>query len=446
MSVRLASFGREMPLGVAASPTARENGLEVLVGYRDGLEKLSGDSTATASTARTDLAVETFKVIAHRILVGGPALTVLDETLALLSTEPAPEDEPIRAIVPLAKGGFLTFSDDESVRHWSLSSDGQLEAGITWPISCLPLYARPNGKAVICLENGRLNERDPEDGRMVKAWPKTPTIVSAFADAKGHSLVSIDEDGQAQLWDLHSRELLFAFQAPVRIHHGVFQEDGSAGVLLTHDGDLLHFKVATGGSVKPLPALGQPAVDAICTSHGVLALDENGGLWLVEGEPRSLGGAWAGWATSGLALPDGSTIAGTASGELLRYAENGAPRMQRVHQDAVLALFELDDSVLSVSADGQVSLTALADFGNGPSKELASFAGESVVSCHLETGGQRLWLALEEGRIAWLDPRDGGNQGEHQLPEHRIEELRPGARPGEILILTDRGSLKRLTT
>lgn len=435
-----------MPLGLAASPSADEGRLDLLVGYRDGLERLRGGSSeGLASAGSQELAVETFKVLAGRVLVGGASLVVLDEHLNVLFTVPAPEDEPIRAILPLGKGGFLTYSDDESVRHWRLSSEGQAEVDLSWPISCLPLYARPNGKAVICLENGRLNERDPEDGRMGKAWPKTATIVSAFADARGHSLVSIDEDGGAQLWDLHSREPLFTFQAPVRIHHGVFQEDGGAGVLLTQDGDLLHFKVAAGGTVKPLPALGQPAVDVVCAASGVVALDESGGLWMVEGQPKPLGGAWAGWTTTGLALQDGRTLAGTASGELLLHdPEAGPPRMQRVHQDAVLALFEVDGSVISVSADGQVSRTGLTDFGSAASQELASFAGDSVVGCHLEPGGARLWLALEEGRIAWLDPSDGSEQGEHQLPEHRIEEIRPGARPGEILILTDRGSLKKL--
>lgn len=446
MSARLTSLGREMPLGLAPSPSpAGSDELELLIAYRDGFERLRGGRTGLSSEARLDIAVEAFKTMPGRVLVGGPSLTVLDEGLAVLFTEPAPEEEPIRAILPLVKGGFLTYSDDESVRRWKLSPEGEAEVEISWPISCLPLYARPNGKAVLCLENGRLNERDPGDGRMVKAWPKTPTLVSAFADARGHSLISIDEDGSAQLWDLHSREPLFSFNAPVRIHHGTFQEDGSAGVLLTQDGDLLEFKVAAGGGVKALPALGQPAVDVLCTSCGVVALDESGGLWLVEKEPVSLGGAWAGWATTGLALTDGRCMAGTASGELLLYGdEPTTPRLQRVHQDAVLALYEMEAGVLSVSADGQVSLTGLLDFGSSASRELASFAGDSVVGCHLEPGGQRLWLALEEGRVAWLDPRDGGNQGEHQLPEHRIEELRPGARPGEILILTDRGSLKRL--
>jgi hypothetical protein len=101
--------------------------------------------------------------------------------------------------------------------------------------------------------------------------------------------------------------------------------------------------------------------------------------------------------------------------------------------------------VVSVAADGQLCSLRLDSFGHEQPREIASYAGDSVVGCHLESGGERLWLALEEGRIVWLDPRDGTGQGEIQLPEHRIEEIRPGARPGEILVLTDRGSLKRLT-
>jgi WD40 repeat protein len=289
------AFGREMPLGLALLPSAAGS-LELLVAYRDGLECYSGGPKGLTSSARSALSVETFKVWDSKVLVGGTSLFVFDSGLLLLSSLPAPDDEPIRGLLPLQKSGLLSYSDDESVRHWTVNGEGTLEPTITWPISCLPIYARPNGKAVICIENGRLCERDPDDGRMVKSWAKTPTIVSAFADARGHSLVSIDEEGQGQLWDLHSREPLFAFQTPVRLHHGTFQQDGSAGVLLTQDGDLLAFKVATGGSVKPLAALATPAVDVACGSPGeVIALDENGGLWLMEDEPRELGGAWAVW-------------------------------------------------------------------------------------------------------------------------------------------------------
>lgn len=446
---RLTSYGREMPLGLALCPPQGAD-WRLLVAYRDGLEMYSGDPDSLAPGARADVAVETFKLIERpegiRVLLAGASLAVLDENLALLEQAPAPEEEPIRALLPLVKGGFLSYSDDESVRHWVWDSQGAPAVDITWPVSCLPLFARPNGKAVICLENGRLCERDPQDGRMLKSWPKSPTLVSAFADARGHSLVSIDEEGQGRLWDLHSRETLFVFNTPVRLHHGVFHPDGASGALLTSDGDLLLFRLADGGSVKPLPALEQPAVDIVCGPDGrLLALDENGGIWLVGATPRQTGGAWAGWATSGLALADGRVVVGTASGELLVYSdEDDKSAVQRAHQDAVLTLFEVEGHLVSVAADGQVASCSLANFGQGQPRLLANFAGESVVGCHLETAAPRLWLALEEGRLAWLDPRDGSDQGEYQLSDHRIEELRAGARPGEILVLTDRGSLKKL--
>jgi hypothetical protein len=438
-------------------PGSSASDWDLLVGYRDGLERYSGGPKGLTSKSRVDLAVEVFRVIAlsggSRVLVGGTSLTVLDDALKVMSVQPAPDEEPVRGLLALSQGGFLSYSDDESVRRWKLDLRGQASVDITWPISCLPLCHRPTGKAVICLENGRLCERDPDDGRMVKSWPKSPTLVSAFADSQGHSLVTIDEEGQAQLWDLHSREPLFSFHTPVRLHHGAFQADGSAGVLLSQDGDLLEFKVAAGGSVTPTAALPQPAVDVICCGGEVVALDENGGLWSVKPTPTLIGGAWAGWATSGLALGGGQTLMGTASGELLLYPADSLqrsgdamdlPAVVRAHQDAVLALFEVSGRVVSVSADGQICSSPLAEFGDSEPREIASFAGDSVVGCHLESSGERLWLALEEGKIVWLDPRDGSNQGETQLPDHRIEEIRPGARPGEILILTDRGSLKCL--
>ena len=76
----------------------------------------------------------------------------------------------------------------------------------------------------------------------------------------------------------------------------------------------------------------------------------------------------------------------------------------RAHHDAVLALFEVADSVVSVAADGQLCSLRLGSFGHEQPREIASYAGDSVVGCHLESSGERLWLALEEGlkRIAAL--------------------------------------------
>jgi hypothetical protein len=440
-----------MPLGLTLYPSL-EASLGVLVAYRDGLERYHGDSDSLNSMARIEAAVETFKVVDHpegsRVLLAGPSLLLLDETLSPLWQQPAPDEEPIRALLPLSgERGFLTYSDDETVRRWSWDEQGLPQLEASWPVGCLPVFARANGQSVLCLENGALCERQLEDGRKLKSWPVSPKLVCAFADPQGHSLVTIDEEGQGQLWDLHSREVLFVFNTPVRLHHGCFAPGGASGVLLSSDGDLLLFRLADGGSLKPLPGLDQPAVDVVVGPDNlILALDENGGVWSVGPSPRQLGGCWAGWATSGLALSDGRVAVGTASGELLLFPlEKATPQAcQRPHQDAVLALFEVEGQLVSVAADGQVSACALDDFAHSQPRLLADFAGETVVGCALDLGGHRLWLALEEGRLSWLDPRDGSAQGDYQLSEHRIEELRPGGRPNEVLVLTDRGSLKRI--
>jgi hypothetical protein len=427
--------------------------LRLVVAYRDGLEAYAGDQGGVSSRASYECAAEIAAVLAVEgrplVVLGGTELTVLDADLRPLSSHPAPDDEPIRGIVALPAGRFVTNSDDETVRCWQLDPEGQVRVLSQWPVGCLPLLARPNGKSVLCSENGRLGERDPLTGTIVKSWPKTAPIVSAFADSGGHTAVTLDEDGRAALWDLHGRELLFAFSAPVRLHSGAFAASGAAGMLLSQDGDLLSFRVADGGKLKALPALPQPASDlAYAPSGELIALDENGGLWGLDPDQeqaRPLGGAWAGWATSGLSLEDGTSFVGTASGELLRYAAGGvASGAVRAHGDAVVGLLRAGQSLLSIAADGSLALVPLASFGSQPAQELGDYAGQAVVSYHFEQESDRLWLALEEGKVVWLDAAKGQPQGEYQFPEQRIEELRPGGRPGEVLVLTDRGSLKRL--
>lgn len=439
------SLGREIPLSLSLVP-GPDGEPRVLVTYRDGLDLFGDSPSGLEKRASYHQGLECSAVLPgpDLFLAGGSSLTVLDAQLQPVASVPAPEQEPLRGLLPLSESTFLSYSDDESVRFWRLDERHQPVPSPAWPFACLPIVAPRRGRGVLCLEQGRLVEREAESGRLLKTWPKSPPMITGFGDASGHSLVTIDEAGKGHLWDQHGRERLFPFSLPMALQGGAFHAQGSWGVLWGEEGDLFRFEVAAGGVVQAAPACPQPLIGAApVASDRLLALDEVGGLWEMGQPPRPVGGTWAGWCTSLLALPQDRTLVGTAHGELLLCTSEAAPpRVIPVHRDAVLALFLWRSQVLSVAADSQVCLLDL----DSPeaAREVFSFAGETVVDCLIEEDGTRLWLALEEGKIVALDPHRAALVGEVQLPEHRIEEIRPGGRPGQILVLTDRGSAKRV--
>ena len=450
-SGQLLTLGREMPLGLELFEKSSE-AIKVLVSFRDGIEVFGGTFEALEIQDRIDLSLEVAKLLPRSddgpqlTVAGGQTLWLLDARLEILAGVPAPEGESVRGIVPLNPQSFLSLSDDGVVRFWTVDSSSELCHESSWSVECVPLFARPGGKSVVCIEVGRLCERDPKNGMLLKSWPKAAPVVSGFRDEKCHTMVTIDEDGQASLWDLHSREQILAFDTPHRLASGHFQSSGVGGVLIGQEGEMLAFRTVGGDLMTEIGPLSVPATDSLSVDGKTIALDENGTLWVVGDEPKVIGGSWAGWSTCGLALPDGRTMVGTATGELLSFATqgDGPPQCRRLHSDAVVAIFELRGEVISIAADGQILSLPAADFLQSEVTELANFGGHSVVSCHIDSDGKRLWLALEEGKIAWIDPTDGRTLGEFEFPEHRIEEIRPGSCSGEILVLTDRGSLKVL--
>ncbi len=448
---QLLTLGREMPLGIALLEKDAE-GIELLVSFRDGLEVFKGTANSVTSVRQVDLNLEVTRLLprgpdgSQLLIAGGQNLCLLDRNLAILSSVPAPMGESVRGVVALSPQSFLTLSDDEVVRFWAIGSDSALSHESSWSVDCVPLFARPGGKSVVCVEVGRLCERDPKNGMLLKSWPKSTPVVSAFRDNECHTMVTIDENGQAALWDLHSREQILAFDTSHRLASGHFQSNGVGGVLLDQEGELLKFRTVGDDLISGIGPLSVPATDVLSLGSDTLALDENGTLWVVDDEPRAIGGSWAGWSTCGLALSDGRTLVGTATGELLSYSTQNsqAPQCRRLHSDAIVAIFELEGTVISVSADGQILSLSASDVLHSPVKELANYHGHSVVSCLIDSDCRRLWLALEEGKIVWINPREGQTLGEYEFPEHRIEEIRRGSSPDEILVLTDRGSLKVL--
>lgn len=410
-------------------------GSRLLAAFADGVELFSsdcGDSLASFSDT-LEAAAPAFS----GVVLGGSKLIYLDPELNEISRVPAPEDEPIRALLDLGQNRLLTLSDDESVRLWTLEEE-QLVLARQWPVGCVPLAAK--GKAVLCLERGRLQERDPLSGTILKTWKHKQEIATASVDAQAQGAIVVDSAGAASYWDLAGRECVFSFDCPFRVNSGTLAAGATRGWLLGADGELASFRVVEGGSVHPASDL-PPLVSVCLNDENSFALDENGGIWNL-GTSERIGGSWAGWATSSLGLTDGRILVGTANGEILAY-QGGASQSWQPHQDAILGLLEHGGDVWSVGADSRVVRYPAAALDQG--HELHNFLGEAVISALLARDGSLLWLALEEGRVAWLDPLEGRLLGEHRFPEHCLEEIRPGAEPNQLLVLTDKGSVKLLT-
>lgn len=434
------ALGRETPLSltVVSKP---EQELKVAVAFADGIELLGGGEQSLCTIGAHNLALECLTRLPAGFLAGGSQLSLLDEELEIRSRVESPDAEPIRAILPLSADRFLTLSDDETVRLWTFQEESQLALARQWPVGCTPLFARTGGKSVTCVERGRLQDRDPLTGTILRTWKHKGTVVSAFSDG-GDCAVTVDDQGLAWVWDLHSREQLFALDWP-EIAHGAMRATG--GVVLNSSGEVATFRMVDGGSVEPLGEELPPMVDVAYADSLVLGLDENGGLWSLSEEPHRLGGSWAGWSTAALAQSSRALV-GTASGEILSYPLSSGPALEQVkpHQDAVLELLECGEDLLSVGADGRVFRYPQGQLDSP--QEIGSFLGEAVVACRLSRDGTRLWVALEEGHLSWLDPRTGEETGDYTFDEHRIEEIRPGANRCQLVLLTDKGSAKLFTS
>jgi hypothetical protein len=283
---------------------------------------------------------------------------------------------------------------------------------------------------------------------VLKTWPKSEAVGWGVTDEDGHHAVTIDETGQASVWDLSSREKLFDLMPGFSAGRACFHPSSIRGALLGADGEVARFEITEGGATTPCSSP-EPALVAIeFLGDRLLGLDENGGLWsLSDREPEAIGGTWAGWATCSFSPTPETIVVGTASGRLETFDERGQ-RMSasvQLHQDAVVALLGSLEELISVSADADVRRVKDITTGKLNIETVAEFPGRTVVDCCLAAGGDRLWLALDEGLICWLSLSDPNLCGEHQLAGRSIEEIRP-AGDTDLVVLTDRGSVKRLRT
>ena len=444
MTESVISLGRETPYKLHHFNSSRK----LLAIYADAVVlytlvedgRLAVNSVAEVPSLTAEI-LELGKEKWRVLLAGAGRITVLDQDLQVIHTVANPDEEDTQSLLILNSDSFLTTSEVSAVTCWASPAAEAPTPAHRWPVECRPLWA--TSKTVICTERGRLQERDPLNGTVLKTWPKSPSIQWATGDTENQHLLCVDETGQAWLWDLGARECLFSMSCEFSVGQGVFSRSGLGGALLGADGEVATFRVVEGGVTTPV-ATPETAIVSLTYDQdgGLEGLDENGGIWsLNEGDPTPLGGEWAGWATSTHHLSDQTFLIGTANGAVQMFCGSKHTDSTQLHQDAVVGLEIHAGQILSIGADATIYQTVLNQDNFGEKKLLFQSPGRFVVDYVYCQQSQRLCLALDEGLLTWFLLANPEEAFELQLEERRIEELNP-AGPKSVLALTDRGSVK----
>lgn len=448
MTASMISLGRETPFHIQDTP--QDN--QLLVTYSDALvlfelrENGQFEVLHQARGSHQDSAILSSKGGYWRaVSVGEQRLEVFTSSLDLAASAEGQGGEDLTMVFVTDSGLIVTVNEALEVRCWSPGVENELSLAGEWMVECQPLFAKVGGKSLVCSERGRLQERDTKTGTVLRTWPKTTTAVWGVTDRDGHHAVTINEDGQASLWDLSSREVLFGLDSSFPVGRACFQGSGLSGALLGSNGEVSLFKVTDGGGTLPVEVPKIPLVSLTFLKDRLFGLDENGGIWELSQDLLSLrGGVWAGWATASCALDSERLTLGTASGSVEVFKSDGCYLACSVqaHEDAVLALEKWGDGILSIGADASVVSIMLGDTGTLNKTELVSFPGRTVVDHALCLRENRLWLALDEGLLVWVSLGKSGDKGEIQLEDRRrIEEIRV-LDSGSLILVTDRGSVK----
>lgn len=378
------------------------------------------------------------------ILAGAGSLTLLDHHLNTLHSVVSDDEEDTQALLALREDSFLSTSETSAVSCWAVPPSEAPAAAYRWPVECQPLWAANSGKVVVCAERGRLQDRDPLNGTVLRTWPKSAPIHWAAGDEQEQHLLAVDETGRAWMWDRSSRECLFSLDSDFSVSRGIFSSTGLSGALLGTEGEVATFRVVEGGSTTSVPTPDSAIVALTYADSTLIGLDENGGLWsLDQGQPQRVGGEWAGWATSTLSLSDSSLLIGTANGTVEQFQDSKHMTSTQVHHDAVIGLEAHDNSILSIGADAVVAKLSQKDGQLVLEQTVYESPGRFVVDYLYFAHSRTLCLALDEGLLTWFQVDVPEEKEELQLEERRVEELNP-AGPGSILVLTDRGSVRRV--
>lgn len=379
----------------------------------------------------------------HLVISVGPDLSLLGPDLEPLA-EAAGQGEDIVDLLALDNRRFLTQDEGGTTACWELSEDNELIMTAQWPIECTPLFPGRDGKTVVCAERGRVQERDSRTGTVLTSWPKTAGAAWGVCEPSRYQGLTIDESGACWVWDLASREVLFALDLSFAAVRACFREDGTAGAVLGQSGEVAYFKVVNGGECAEFAVPTAPLVSLTFVESQLVGLDENGGLWeLGEEEPKAVGGSWADWATCCCFCPPDLIYIGTATGSLETFHPDGrrlAVSLQ-VHQDAVVGLERFGGRLLSLGADATVCRIENPGRDSAVATEIAEYAGQSVVSHDFHSESGTLWMGLEDGLVVALTP--DGKDRQVQLEGRRVEEIH-SAGAEAALVLTDRGSVRYL--
>jgi hypothetical protein len=445
MSAILTSLGRETPFQICH--LAKTNRL--LVVYTDGASLYESENGALQLEKELVLPCQAAAVLEPSgggvLLAGSDLIQRFDSSLVPLSSVPAASEEEVMALLPVGVNSFLAVTETQQVACWSSATVTPSMVG-QWMVECLPLFAKQNGKTVICAERGRLQERDPKTGTVLRTWPKSASMVWGTNDLHDQHALLISEEGTASIWDLSSREFLFDFTVDFAAARAVFHPSGLRGVLLGLDGEIAEFRITEGGKTDAVSSTESPIVALTYGTDSLLGVDENGQIWSwSQAEPVCLGGQWAGWATCSYSPNPDRILLGTASGSIETFTPTGQQIGSAIglHKDAVVALLPWQEDAISVGADASILRLSGLSSDQLKAEVLAEFPGRMVVDqCACVESGT-LWVALDEGLIAWLSLTDPTDNGQFQLQDRRVEEIRVSG-PDSIVALTDRGSVRRM--
>lgn len=429
-------LGRETPYGIRTV----EN--DLLVFYRDAIVRYGKDGEALAEQTIASQAAALLPD--GELVVGsGSGLSLFGRDLQTHRTLTSGLPEDVIDLIEVTADSFVSLDEAGQTLFWQREDERFSPVG-QWPVECTPLFAISNGKSIVCAERGRLQERDPKTGTLLKSWPGKTTAVWGTAEPSGFQALTIGENGDCSVWDLSSREVLFGLALDFQAVRGCFSQDGMVGAVLGLDGEVARFKTVDGGMATVLTAPEVPLVALVYRDRQLTGIDENGGIWaLGDEQPAALGGDWAGWATCSVFRAPNQVFVGTGTGSLETFQTDGQrlqPSLQ-LHQDAVVGLEVWGRDLLSVGADGSVKRVENPGTESASVLTLVEFPGQSVVGYALCPESNWLWIGLEDGQVEWLSPE--GKSGSLKIEGRRLEEIR-SAGSGRALVLTDQGSVRYL--
>lgn len=447
MTLTLTSLGRETPYFLQTTQDS------LIVAYHDALSVYAPKSDALFELQAESLnCTEACSILSgdgpdwQAVVSEGKVLRFYDHQLQSLQTVDTGQEEDITNLLGLNQNSFLAVNDASEVVYWARTEDQTFAALSQWVVECVPLFPKGGGKTVICTERGRIQERDAKTGTVLATWPASALADWGISDPSGHHALTLNGKGEACMWDMSSRELLFGLNVDFPVSRATFEAGGLGGALLGANGECASFKLVDGGDTTGVEGPESPLVSLSYQQSELLGIDENGGLWSLTKEgPVFKGGTWAGWATCSCFLGPDRILVGTATGSLEAFNEAGLRTLGglQLHHDAIVALEPWEEDLISVGADGSIVRVSHL-LGESPSWEtLADFDGRSVVGHSLCRQSGLLWIGLEEGFVTWLSLSGAEQTGEFQLQACRVEEIR-SAGPGSAMVLTDRGSVKHL--